>query len=616
MASGGRPPHLADAEDLEKWADRVEARTDFPRLVRRLISQTNDQIVALEMRAAEGTDYSGYDGRVEAGKATPFVPADASVWELGVGDPPQKKANDDYKSRTDNSLGVDKSKTTFVFVTPRRWPGKTKWADEKRAENKWADVNAFDADDIDTAFEAAPAVQFWFSELIGLPVQGVRTIENWWDAFSRTTQPSLTAELVLAGRADEAALLLRTLEEETRITTVSASSADDVLAFVAATLLSSPEPSRSDLLARTLIVYDAVSLRRLDAAADLLVLLPYEDELRHEAQLVRSHHVIFLAPEDVPSDITVRPVDRDVFAAELVNAGVEEKSAEQLARAAHRSLVAFQQEPPRGAALRAWSSAFDSKIVRRAWLAGGWQEAKSGDTDALALLFGASYDDSRDQLEPFASGEDPIFTVVGGTWGLTSAEQAWRFGGAQLTGPDLTALETAIQTVLGAVDPALELPVEDRWMAGIHGKTRIHSSDLRKGVATTLAACGAFGHETEVGGIGTAADWAAAVVARLLRRANEDKRGDLWASLSDVLPLLAEAAPEVFLRAVQEGVAKRSEPVLASMFLDREDLPALSVSSPHTGLLWALETWRGRMSTPRWLSSSLLSSRRLTQADG
>ena len=56
-----------------------------------------------------------------------------------------------------------------------------------------------------------------------------------------------------------------------------------------------------------------------------------------------------------------------------------------------------------------------------------------------------------------------------------------------------------------------------------------------------------------------------------------------------MLPLLAEAAPEVFLRAVQDGVTRRSEPVLALMFLDREDLPVLSVSSPHTGLLWALE---------------------------
>jgi hypothetical protein len=77
----GRPPHLADATALEQWAERYGARYEFARLVRRLIRQTNDQVVALQMRAAEGTDFRGYDGEVEASRGTPFVPLGASVWE-------------------------------------------------------------------------------------------------------------------------------------------------------------------------------------------------------------------------------------------------------------------------------------------------------------------------------------------------------------------------------------------------------------------------------------------------------------------------------------------------------------------------------------------------------
>lgn len=589
MASGPRPPHLADAASVAAWAERVEARTDFPRLVRRLVRQTNDQVVSLEMRAAEGAGFAGFDGQVEALKATPFVPMGRSVWELGVGADPGTKADDDYRTRTDDSLGVDKSKTTFVFATARRWPRKAQWERERRAEGRWADVRAFDADDIEAAFDAAPAAQFWFSELIGLPVQGVRMIEHWWDAFSEASHPKLTPELVLAGRADQAADLLRIVDEETRITTISAPSSDDVIAFVAATLLSTTEPERTDLLARTLIVHDATALRRLDATTDLLVLLPFEDELRREAQLVRSHHVILLAPENVPADIRLPAIDRDVFAETLKDAGVADEVATRLSSAAFRSVVAFQTEAPaRGAARRDWAKALESKVVRRAWLAGGWQEARSGDVDALTSFLGVEYEDARSALEQYASGADPIFATVGGTWALTSTEEAWRFGLSQLAGSDLVALETLMQTVFAAVDPALELPVNERWTAGIHGKTRIHSSDLRKGLATTLAAAGAFGQGASVGAIGTVDDWAASVVAQLLRRANEDESGDLWASLADVLPLLAEAAPDVFLRAVQEGVRTRSEPLLAKMFHDQEG-DALSINSPHTGLLWALE---------------------------
>ena len=96
MSSGGRRfPHLADAQALVQWANRVAARTVFPRLVRRLIRQTNDQVVSLDMRAAEGAGLRGYDGRVEASRGTPLVPAGLSVWELGVGNPPESKANED-----------------------------------------------------------------------------------------------------------------------------------------------------------------------------------------------------------------------------------------------------------------------------------------------------------------------------------------------------------------------------------------------------------------------------------------------------------------------------------------------------------------------------------------
>src|SRR5262245_51747760 len=120
--AGPRWPHLADRNDLEHWANSVRARSELPRLVRSLIRQTNDQVVQLEMRSAEGTDLPGYDGTSTAGRGTPFVPEGEAVWELGTSSNPQQKANEDYASRSRDPLGKDMAKTTFVFVTPREWP--------------------------------------------------------------------------------------------------------------------------------------------------------------------------------------------------------------------------------------------------------------------------------------------------------------------------------------------------------------------------------------------------------------------------------------------------------------------------------------------------------------
>jgi hypothetical protein len=78
------------------------------------------------------------------------------------------------------------------------------------------------------------------------------------------------------------------------------------------------------------------------------------------------------------------------------------------------------------------------------------------------------------------------------------------------------------------------------------------------------------------------------LVRRLLASANTDQMGRLWSSLEDVLPLLAEAAPEAFLEAAETGLSGAT-PVLGKLFTDGDGLAAPFLSSPHTGLLWALE---------------------------
>jgi hypothetical protein len=75
----------------------------------------------------------------------------------------------------------------------------------------------------------------------------------------------------------------------------------------------------------------------------------------------------------------------------------------------------------------------------------------------------------------------------------------------------------------------------------------------------------------------------------VLDAANKDETGRRWASLSDILPLLAEASPDGFAEAVRAGLIG-DEPVLRLMFADNTDSNDFTSSSPHPSLLWALET--------------------------
>jgi hypothetical protein len=73
--------------------------TVLPVLVRRLIAETGLGVAELDMPGGSGTAVGGFDGVVTAGRATTFVPAGRSVWELSVQQDAQAKAVSDYGNR-------------------------------------------------------------------------------------------------------------------------------------------------------------------------------------------------------------------------------------------------------------------------------------------------------------------------------------------------------------------------------------------------------------------------------------------------------------------------------------------------------------------------------------
>ena len=427
-----------------------------------------------------------------------------------------------------------------------------------------------------------------------MPALGVATIEEWWRRFSNGFNPALTPGVVLAGREDHAAALLRRLSADVGRTFIKAASVDDGLAFAACSMMAQGAEVSEPMLSRSLLVHDGITLRRLDSTSSLLILLPYEGHLQREAHLVENHHVVFVLT-DGDADIELPPLDHLTLEAALRGAGVPEAGLSRYVRAGNKSLLALQRVATRFGQPdpSQWSQDLSERVVRRAWLAGAWNQLRSGDVEVLEGMTAAAQDDIDERLHSVVRQPDPLFTRVGAAWAVAAAEDSWRTARHAIRDADLEALERAVQNVLGAVDPRLELPPEARWSATIYGKVRVHSSDLRNGLGRTVALMGVRGDEVRLSGGRTARQWAERVVWSLLKRANEDPSAQLWASLEDVLPLLAEAAPDVFLRAVAEA-ASGQQPLTRKLFQDGDR--SWHASSPHTGLLWALEcvAWSGR----------------------
>ena len=137
--------HWINGTDLARWADLRDCQEKIPEVLRRLVHSTITKPQRVEFRSGEGVQLPGWDGIVETTEGNSWVPVGVSCWEIGTGEPPKAKAGADYEKRKNDPLGQVPLQTTFVFVTPRRWAGKTDWANKRRSEQHWADVKVYDA---------------------------------------------------------------------------------------------------------------------------------------------------------------------------------------------------------------------------------------------------------------------------------------------------------------------------------------------------------------------------------------------------------------------------------------------------------------------------------------
>jgi hypothetical protein len=402
----------------------------------------------------------------------------------------------------------------------------------------------------------------------------------------------VTADLVLAGRGEQVREVRGRLSGSAQITTIAGPSLDETRAFIAAAVVKADQEGDGQWLARTAFVDDLATWRSLIERDSALVLVPMEEGLAGEVPTGCRHHILVPVTNSDTADIALSPIDAAAAKAALVDAGVaDERQAEELGRLGRHSLTALRRRLATKPALHVpvWATAPSPRARRAALLACSWSDGGEGDRRILSELAGEDYEDLRQHVTELANQDDPMLVRVGGSWHVVSPFDAWLLLRSHVTEDDLQRLEHVIDDVMAEEDPALDLAPEDRWRAGLENKVRLFSADLRRGLAKTLALLGVHGSSIPASAGSTGATWAGYLVRKALERANQDPSARIWASISDLLPLLGEAAPDVFLDAVRDGL-EGDNPLLGKLFIDSEAQGAFAPASPHTGLLWALET--------------------------
>lgn len=578
-----------DSSEISNWAGMASAQHELPELLRRLILATIPMPSLLEMPSGSSVWLPGWDGLLVTRKGNAWVPDGTSAWEFSRARFPGSKATADYRKRTENSHGVYKPNATFVFVTPRKWKGKKKWATERDKEGDWSQVRAFNADDLAAWLGQAPTVAHWFARLIRkLPATGVTPLGELWENWSSITKPEISPELVIAGRRDNAERLAEWFQDEASHYYVQGDTRDEVIAFLAACAHASATRWGAALLERTIVVHDADAWRSVEGHPTPLVLVRDFSDSNVSSQIaVRSgHHVLIpLSGHQEPSGtgITLPRLGRDETRQALISMGISETKSRSLARSTARRMAIIRRQliDESGGSTPGWALPSSPHSIVALALVGQWQGDHEGDKAIVAEVLGQQYEVVEREVAAQMSVSDSALTRIGNRWRFVSHEEAWYLLAPRMTSTDIERFERVATEVLGAVSPALELPIEERYMAGALGKGLPHSGTLREGIARSLALMGT--HSDRLRSVEGAKYVPMRVVSNVL---GNSEGWQTWATLRDSLAVLAEASPEALLNSIERGLSISPSP-FHDLFAQEGD--GLFAGVPHTGVLWALE---------------------------
>ena len=600
--------HIVTANDLDRYSDTRDSEAVIPELIYWLVKQSVPPPYVCRIPYGDAVNQPGWDGIVEIKESfLEFVPEGKSYWEIGTGRDPKNKATEDFKKRTEAISGTERSQASFVFVTPRSsasggWnePEQTKWINDKK-DSGWKRIRIIDGVKLADWIREFPAIGRWMAQKIGntSSLGAITTPSEHWELIlseGDRGDPPLPAKLFTVGR-DNVCKALQTLFEDTSQTPLLlfAESRQDVADFVAAYLETIDPEMAQNYTNRCLYINEedawrsVVELRTPHVlVADPQLGLETDEGANLRSIAQQKGHAVIIPLCGVwsgvnPKIIKLRSPTQSQIEAVLKEAGYPEIRAQELARAGGDSLSALRRYL-QGFVLPPYATWKNARLIAQAGFVGQWDGTNPADRSALEMLLGKGYGEWIETLRSDVIRSDSPLIQSDEQWRFVARGEAWNALGNRITDDDLDQLEETAVTVLGERDPQFDLPKEERYAAAIHDKTLKHSSLLRAGLAETLALVGSRPKFLSFCSLHKAENTANKIVQRLLSNASWDR----WGSLNSLLPLLAEAAPDEFLKAVELALKNLEDTPFHEVFA-QEGSGGAGGSTYISGLLWALE---------------------------
>ena len=267
----------------------------------------------------------------------------------------------------------------------------------------------------------------------------------------------------------------------------------------------------------------------------------------------------------------------------LEKAGYKEERARTFAQKGDGNLSSLLKCLQNLSLMPEWAEGTDVADLAIAQLLGTWNDYSAADKAVAEKLSGKAYGEWIGKMREIALRPGTPLIQQDGVWKVTARYEAWYALGPHLFDEHLNRMMEVAVAVLRERDPKFELSPDERHAASIYGKILNYSQSLRDGLAESLALLGSHPKAQTSCSFNKSETTAALAVHDILA----DADWILWASLNDLLPLLAEAAPEQFLSAVENALNANPCP-FDTVFAQEGN--GVFGNNYMTGLLWALET--------------------------
>lgn len=596
---------IINEHQLDDWVSKNdrEAQTLIVELINKLVSVScpNSTYQSFPLHVNQ----PGPDGEVitEFGYKS-FIPDGRSFWEIKTSRKAGTEATEAYNYYTKTIPEDVRMASSFVFVTPRSsasdwqntWKeeGIANWIKTREDLNEWNAIKVINGAILADWLSFFPALGQWFAcRILGLR-SGFETGYSRWELLrSYGEPPHLCHDLFTAGRQEASHKLSGMLiQQESSRLRIDTRYPDHVADFVSAYLQTLDEKAQPKFLPRVLIFSSEDGWREACNLQERHIFVAdFDIDSKRGSQLLQlatssGHAVVYPGyPGGVPHGNVCdlyQPTVQDMKQA-LVKSGYTDERARILTNRSGRDLNGLLRLIQGMSTHPDWATKSEAADFAIALLIGQWKDEGEGDQSAIGDLSGKAYGEWIAKIRKVASAKAAPLEYAIGRWKFTSRYEPWLYLGGQI-GPDvLERFKTLAIRVLTEPDPRLELPKQQRFAASAYGKERKYSNRLREGIAETLALLGSHGDALTSCRSGLPKSIAASVVNELLSGATSHE----WASLNDVLPLLAEASPDEFLKAVGGASEKPDEP-FSGVFSEEGDV--FYGGSFITGLLWALES--------------------------